>query len=64
MKIHLLCRLGVHRPLRGHSFLFHDIVSGKRVFAARCPCEIRWLTDSLFGFFGFRIKTKYQDDEP
>lgn len=52
----LLCRLGVHRPLRGHRHDFVDIVDGKTVYVAQCPCGQAWLVDSPFGFLGFKVR--------
>jgi hypothetical protein len=57
----VLCRLGVHRPLSGHSHLFVDSVSGKTVFGARCPCGRRWMVDSLYGFLGFKVERKKEE---
>ena len=38
--------------------LFVDIVSGKTVFEAVCPCGKHWMTDSVFGFPGFKVEMK------
>ena len=54
-----LCRLGIHKPLTGHTYHFTDTVSGKSVYIAKCPCGREWLTDSPFSFFGFKIARKY-----
>lgn len=53
-----LCRFGIHRPLRNHVAYFTDKVSGKIVYSATCSCGKVWMTDSPFGFWGFRIKKK------
>ena len=51
-----LCRLGWHRPLRGHQANFRDVVSGKMVFNADCPCGKHWMTDSPAPWFGFKVE--------
>lgn len=51
-----LCRIGIHRPLIGHSCQFIDQISHKEVFKAKCPCGKIWLVDSLFGFFGDKVE--------
>ena len=57
-KIPLLCRIGLHRPLKQHHHNFIDKVSGKTVYTAKCPCGIEWMTDSIFGWFGFKVKRR------
>ena len=54
----LLCKLGIHRPLKILNCDFIDRVSGKEVFNATCPCGKKWLTDSVFGWFGFKTKRR------
>jgi hypothetical protein len=51
-----LCKYGIHRPLNGHRHNFVDSVSGKTVFTAVCPCGKKWMTDSLFKWFGFKVE--------
>lgn len=50
-----LCKIGIHRPLSNFHGLFRDIVSGKTVFRATCPCGKEWMTDSLFAWAGFKM---------
>jgi hypothetical protein len=50
----MLCKIGIHRPLIGHSHNFIDKVSGKTVYDVKCPCGKRWMTDSPFKYFGFK----------
>lgn len=52
----VLCKIGLHRPLKIRSCLFIDVVSGKEVFESYCPCGKRWLTDSTFGWLGHKIQ--------
>jgi hypothetical protein len=52
----LLCKIGLHWPLKIKSCSFIDKVSGKEVFNAECSCGKQWLTDGIFGLFGFRVK--------
>ena len=57
MKIRLfLCRIGIHRPLKIQGCAFIDQVSHKEVFRATCWCGKKWLTDSVFGWFGFKME--------
>jgi len=58
----ILCKIGLHRPLKDHQYNFTDIVSGKEVFIARCPCKKVWMVDSLFGFEGFKVEKKTVDE--
>lgn len=58
----ILCKLGIHRPLFGHKNGFSDVVSGRRVHYAKCSCGINWMTDSIFGWFGSKIKGTEQDN--
>jgi len=51
----ILCRLGIHRPLKDHRHNFIDVVSGKTVYNAECPCGLTWMVDSPFGWFGDRM---------
>jgi len=53
--MNLLCKIGIHRPLRIKSSSFTDAVSGATVFNAECSCKKQWLTDGVFGWFGFRV---------
>jgi hypothetical protein len=54
----ILCKLGIHRPLKIGELRFVDIVSGKDVRYATCPCGKKWLTDSVFGWLGTKIEKK------
>ena len=56
--MNILCKTGLHRPLKNYHHYFIDSVSGKTVFIAECLCGIKWLTDSPFGWFGYRIRIK------
>lgn len=51
-----LCRIGWHRPLHGHQPYFRDLVSGKMVFSAGCPCGKQWMTDSSAPWLGFKFE--------
>lgn len=51
-----LCKIGIHRPLSKFHGLFRDVVSGKTVFIAKCPCGKEWMTDSLFAWAGFKMR--------
>ena len=53
---HLLCIIGIHRPLIIEDACFIDQVTYKTVFHARCSCNKKWLTDSFNGWSGFKIE--------
>jgi hypothetical protein len=54
----LFCRIGWHW-LTNYQHSFVDIVSGKSVYKCDCSCKKhKWLTDSIFPLFGFRIKVE------
>lgn len=36
--------------------LFTDIVSGKPVYAAKCPCGRDWMVDVTHGFPTFKVE--------
>lgn len=52
----ILCKLGIHRPLKIGHLAFVDVASGKDVRYATCPCGKKWLTDSVFGWFGYKTE--------
>lgn len=52
----ILCKIGLHRPLKDHHYNFTDRVSGQAVFNAVCPCGQQWMVDSPFGWLGFKIE--------
>ena len=58
----ILCRMEVHRPLKGHTLQFIDRVSGKSVYKAMCSCGKEWLVDSPFGFFGTKLLLGKKDE--
>ena len=54
--MNVLCKLGIHRPLKIGSLLFIDKVDGSDVREAVCPCGLKWMTTSVFGWFGFKTR--------
>ena len=52
----ILCKLNIHRPLKGHVYNFTDKVSGKIVYDAICPCKKVFMVDSIYGWLGFKVK--------
>lgn len=52
----LFCKLGLHWRMKIIERLFIDVVSGKEVFKAVCPCGIEWMTDAPMGFPFFKVK--------
>ena len=52
----ILCKLGIHRPLKLRNTDFVDRVTGLCVRNGRCSCGINWLTDSWTGWWGFRVR--------
>ena len=58
-----LCKIGIHRPLFGHYCSFIDKINHKEVFKAQCCCGKRWLTDSVFGWLGFKVEIFYKEED-
>lgn len=56
LKPNILCRIGIHRPLKIGSYLFTDHVSGDTVREAVCSCGKNWMTTSVFGWFGYKTQ--------
>lgn len=56
LKPNILCRIGIHRPLKIGASAFTDLVSGKMVRYATCSCGKEWLTTSVFGWFGYKTQ--------
>lgn len=54
--MNILCRIGLHRPLRRHRHNFIDRVSGQTVYDAKCSCGKEFMVDSPFGWFGFKVE--------
>lgn len=50
------CKVGLHWRMKINHCLFIDVVSGKEVFSATCPCGIEWMTDAPMGFPFFKVK--------
>ena len=59
----LLCAIGIHRPLKGHTHNFIDKVSGQTVYNAECPCGKKWMVDSPFSFGGFKVERVLQNNK-
>ena len=53
--MNMLCKIGVHRPLRNYSYNFTDQVSGLPVYDAECPCGKKWMTDGHM-WWGFKVE--------
>ena len=56
MKPPFLCRLGLHWRMKILYCLFVDLVSGKEVFEAVCPCKKHWMIDVSHGFPIFKVE--------
>lgn len=56
----ILCKLGIHRPLKKIQCLFIDKVSGKEVWLCTCPCGKKWMNDSLCGWGGLKVERNYE----
>jgi hypothetical protein len=52
----ILCRLGIHRPLKLIKFKYVDPSTGELVFISKCPCGQHWL-NAGYKWFGFKIRT-------
>lgn len=53
-KTGILCKIGIHRPLKILNSLFTDTVTGKTVRTSKCSCGKEWMTDGG-KWFGFKI---------
>ena len=53
----ILCRIGLHWPMRGHSYAFTDVVEGCGVYDAVCPCGREWLVNAT-AFPTFKVERK------
>jgi len=58
----LFCKVGLHWRMKIVESLFVDVVSGKTVYKAICPCNEYWMIDTLLGFPFFKVPLNY--DEP
>lgn len=52
------CKIGLHLPLKGHTYNFTDKISGKHVYDTQCPCGKKWMTDSKFSLVVFKVEKK------
>ncbi len=54
--MNVLCKIGLHWPIKklGHSFT--DRVSTRSVWEGGCPCGKRWLCDSKHAFPAFKVE--------
>lgn len=52
----LFCLIGIHRPLKVMDAYFKDVISGKMVFDAECPCGKKFMTDNINGWKGFKVE--------
>ena len=59
----LWCKLGWHRPLTNHKYLFTDVVSGLPVYSCLCSCGKEWMCDSLKPFGGFKVKLEKSNEK-
>ena len=60
----ILCAHEIHRPLSGHQYHFTDVVDGKSVYTATCPCGKHWMVDSKLRYFGFKVeRTPFIDNQ-
>lgn len=57
----LFCNWGLHWRMKLGERLFTDIVSGKSVFDATCPCGKHWMVDSTHGFPTFKVERNNHD---
>lgn len=52
----IFCKTGLHWRMNIVQSLFVDVVTGKTVFEAVCPCGKHWMTDSIAGFPFFKVE--------
>jgi len=53
----ILCKLGIHRPLKRHKPYFHDHIGQLEVYRAQCPCGKGWMIGGKKRWFGFKVET-------
>lgn len=53
----ITCRLGFHWFMVGHEPDFVDVVSGKIVYLAMCPCGRIWFVDTISRFPTFKVES-------
>lgn len=58
MTHNILCKLGIHRPLKNHRYAFTDKVTDLSVYHAECDCGKKWFVDSPLGYFGFKVSVE------
>ena len=53
----ILCKIGIHRPMKWRQSCFMDNIAGKMVHEFECNCGIYWL-----GYYDsfFRVKSSNQ----
>lgn len=52
----LMCRWGIHRPMKEICYSFTDVVNGVHVFECRCSCGREWLAQP--GALSFRVEKR------
>lgn len=62
MMYKLLCRIGIHKPIKGFTFSFTDVISGKPVYRGRCACGRQWLTELPPSVSGFKVSVGREDE--
>lgn len=56
MKKPFLCKIGLHWPMKRHEEYFRDIVVGKMVNKAECPCGRKWMVQEKSKFPVFEVE--------
>lgn len=59
-KISILCKLGLHLPLRKHKYVFTDSVDSNKIYRVKCSCGINWLVNTKNKYEWFKIKSTIQ----
>lgn len=58
----LFCCIGRHW-MKNHKPYFIDSSSDKQVYVADCECGKKWMVDSLFPLWGFRVRIDKKDEK-
>lgn len=54
----ILCKIGIHRPMKLEQCLFIDCVTGDEVFLYRCSCGQAYMANM---FSLFRVRAEHYD---
>lgn len=56
----LLCRWGIHRPMKEICYVFTDVVNGGGVYEYRCACGREWMGQRGDGFRSETYRSRWE----